>query len=123
MKKYFVLILLGLLLSNIAVAAEALEDAYREQFKKYASEIQDLRNRIAADESSFNEISTMYEQKCIPYRPYLDNVCRDILANAKIPADRLATNRDRLKNLEENKLALKIRILEVRGELPAWWDN
>jgi cell division protein FtsB len=76
-----------------------LEEAYKEQYEKYTTEIEDLQKNIERDEKHFMRLVALYKKSCEPYKPYLHKECKSILYGMKLPAEQLEKNRSRLKEL------------------------
>jgi hypothetical protein len=144
----------SLLFCQMGIAGDQLEDAYKEQYEKYTTEIESLKplidtysNCIEKTDNINNQLISLYGKEKRYEISRLDAVNEKIRLNEeglKVLREGLSTfnaskgeqrsdisideikhelqlSRSRMKELEDKKQELKIKILETKGTLPAWW--
>ena len=107
---------------------DALEQAYKEQYDKYTSEIKELQVSIDRERESLDKQSAILERlrqldlQDGSYRRKPRNSGANALSSSlTVMANRLQKKIDRMKKLSEKKNDLKIKVLEKQRSLPAWW--
>ena len=123
-----VIFIMSFLFCQKDLVADQLEDAYKKQYERYTTEIENLQKSIKSDEDSLEKAESFYNNYCIAnplehIGAHLYKECDGVLTSRKVFTERLETDRPKLMEVEAKKQELKIKILETKGTLPNWWTK
>lgn len=101
-----------------------LESSYREAYDDYESHIRPLRESVAYNAGYLKRAENACQSLVHATPGQMPTMeCAAALEAANLPAKFLRKRQAELKEYEERKRDLKMRVIENLGKLPDWWQD